>query len=130
MKKFKSLMLAALASAALAAPSFADGHSLKSSGEVVVGMKYSSSTPDGGDTTTTQEHIGDVNMKLSSKTSGALNSTRMMKVMAKFTSTGKQLLPQETIRSRDLQKLKISSQQQANQVTEMSSSKVLTKPCL
>ena len=36
MKKFKSLMLAALASAALAAPSFADGHSLKSSGEVVV----------------------------------------------------------------------------------------------
>ena len=66
MKKFKSLMLAALASAALAAPSFADGHSLKSSGEVVVGMKYSSSTPDGGDTTTVQDtYIGDVNMKLS-----------------------------------------------------------------
>ena len=40
MKKFKSLMLAALASAALAAPSFADGHSLKASGEVVLGMKY------------------------------------------------------------------------------------------
>jgi hypothetical protein len=66
MKKFKSLMLAALASAALAAPSFADGHGLKSSGEVVVNMTYSSSTPDGGDTTTTQSTgIGDVNMKLS-----------------------------------------------------------------
>ncbi|MAC44258.1 MAG: hypothetical protein CL913_10005, partial [Deltaproteobacteria bacterium] len=66
MKKFKSLMLAALASAALAAPSFADGHSLKSSGEVVVNMSYSSSTPDGGDTTTVQKTgIGDVNMKLS-----------------------------------------------------------------
>jgi hypothetical protein len=66
MKKFKSLMLAALASAALAAPGFADGHSLKSSGEVVVNMSYSSSTPDGGDTTTVQKTgIGDVNMKLS-----------------------------------------------------------------
>jgi hypothetical protein len=66
MKKFKSLMLAALASAALAAPSFADGHSLKSSGEVVVNMSYESSTPDGGDTTTVQKTgIGDVNMKLS-----------------------------------------------------------------
>jgi hypothetical protein len=66
MKKFKSLMLAALASAALAAPSFADGHSLKSSGEVVLGMKYSSATPDGGDTTTVQDtYIGDINMKLS-----------------------------------------------------------------
>ena len=66
MKKFKSLMLAALASAALAAPSFADGHSLKSSGEVVVKMEYISSTPDGGDTITTQSTgIGDVNLKLS-----------------------------------------------------------------
>ena len=68
MKKFKSLMLAALASAALAAPSFADGHALKSSGEVVVNMTYSSSTPDtdGAGTTTTQSTgIGDVNMKLS-----------------------------------------------------------------
>ena len=37
MKKFKSLMLAALASAALAAPSFADGH-LSMGGEIVVGM--------------------------------------------------------------------------------------------
>lgn len=64
MKKFKSLMLAALASAALAAPGFADG--LKSSGEVVVNMSYASSTPDGGDTTTVQKTgIGDVNMKLS-----------------------------------------------------------------
>ena len=43
MKKFKSLMLAALASAALAAPSFADGHSLSMSGEIVLGMKYTSS---------------------------------------------------------------------------------------
>ena len=40
MKKFKSLMLAALASAALAAPSFADGHSLSMSGEIILGMKY------------------------------------------------------------------------------------------
>ena len=62
MKKFKSLMLAALASAALAAPSFADGHSLSMGGEVVVGMKYTSSTPDGGDTTNVQDtYIGDVN---------------------------------------------------------------------
>jgi len=33
MKKFKSLMLAALASAALAAPSFADGHAMSMSGD-------------------------------------------------------------------------------------------------
>jgi hypothetical protein len=72
MKKFKSLMLAALASAALAAPSFAGGHDggLAMSGEVVVGMKYTSSTPDGGDTTNVQDtYIGDVNAKLTSKVS-------------------------------------------------------------
>ena len=34
-------------------------------GEVVVGMKMTNSTPDGGDTTTVQDtYIGDVNMKL------------------------------------------------------------------
>ena len=55
MKKFKSLMLAALASAALAAPSFADGHSLSMSGEIVIGMKYTTKTPDGQDTTTVQD---------------------------------------------------------------------------
>ena len=40
MKKFKSLMLAALASAALAAPSFAGGHGdgLSMSGEIIVGI--------------------------------------------------------------------------------------------
>jgi hypothetical protein len=67
MKKFKSLMLAALASAALAAPSFAEGHGggLAMTGEIVVGMKYESSTPDGGDTTANQDtYIGDVNAKL------------------------------------------------------------------
>jgi len=69
MKKFKSLMLAALASAALAAPSFAGGHgsNLVMTGEVVVGMKMTNSTPDGGDTTTVQDtYIGDVNAKLTS----------------------------------------------------------------
>ncbi|MGB0139675.1 MAG: hypothetical protein ACPGCN_08060, partial [bacterium] len=63
MKKFKSLMLAALASAALAAPGFAGGHgsNLVMTGEVVVGMKMTNSTPDGGDTTTVQDtYIGDV----------------------------------------------------------------------
>jgi hypothetical protein len=72
MKKFKSLMLAALASAALAAPSFAGGHDggLAMSGEVVVGMKYTSSTPDGGDTTNFQgTYIGDINAKLTDKVS-------------------------------------------------------------
>jgi len=70
MKKFKSLMLAALASAALAAPSFADGHAMSMSGEIVVGMKYTTVTPDGGDTTTVQDtYIGDVNAKLTSKVS-------------------------------------------------------------
>ena len=69
MKKFKSLMLAALASAALAAPGFAGGHgsNLVMTGEVVVGMKMTNSTPDGGDTTTVQDtYIGDVNAKLTS----------------------------------------------------------------
>ena len=46
MKKFKSLMLAALASAALAAPSFADGHSLSMSGEIILGMKYTTKSPE------------------------------------------------------------------------------------
>ena len=70
MKKFKSLMLAALASAALAAPSFADGHAMSMSGEIYVGMKYTTVTPDGGDTTTVQDtYIGDVNAKLTSKVS-------------------------------------------------------------
>ena len=70
MKKFKSLMLAALASAALAAPSFADGHAMSMGGEIVVGMKYTTVTPDGGDTTTVQDtYIGDVNAKLTSKVS-------------------------------------------------------------
>jgi len=70
MKKFKSLMLAALASAALAAPSFAEGHgsNLVMTGEVIVGMKQTSNTPDSGDTTTVQStYIGDVNAKLSSQ---------------------------------------------------------------
>jgi hypothetical protein len=67
MKKFKSLMLAALASAALAAPSFAEGHSggLAMTGEIVLGMKYTTSTPDGGTSSTVQDtYIGDVNAKL------------------------------------------------------------------
>ncbi|MEK9565302.1 MAG: hypothetical protein VW492_18295, partial [Deltaproteobacteria bacterium] len=62
-------MLAALASAALAAPSFAEGHgsNLVMTGEVVVEMKQTSNTPDSGDTTTAQStYIGDVNAKLSS----------------------------------------------------------------
>ena len=72
MKKFKSLMLAALASATLAAPSFAGGHgsNLVMTGEIVVGMEYNSETPDGGDTTTVQRtYIGDVNAKLTSAVS-------------------------------------------------------------
>jgi hypothetical protein len=71
MKKFKSLMLAALASAAFAAPGFAAGHGPSMSGEIVVGMKYSSYTidenPNGssGDTQTAQDtYIGDINAKL------------------------------------------------------------------
>jgi hypothetical protein len=63
MKKFKSLMLAALASAALAAPSIAAD--LTMSGEVVVGMKYTTSTPDGGNSSNVQDtYIGDVNAQL------------------------------------------------------------------
>jgi len=63
MKKFKSLMLAALASAALAAPSIAAD--LTMSGEVVVGMKYTTSTPDGAESTTVQDtYLGDLNAKL------------------------------------------------------------------
>ena len=70
MKKFKSLMLAALASAALAAPSFADGHSLSMSGEIILGMKYTTKSPDGSDTTTVQDtYIGDINAKLTGKAS-------------------------------------------------------------
>ncbi|MGA0088230.1 MAG: hypothetical protein ACO3LK_12765, partial [bacterium] len=72
MKKFKSLMLAALASAALAAPSFAGGHGdgLSMSGEIIVGLKYQTSTPDNGDTNTEQDtYIGDVNMKLTGSVS-------------------------------------------------------------
>jgi len=66
-------MLAALASAALAAPSFADGHEGPNfgitgiSGEIIFGMRYATVTPDGGDTTTTQRtYLGDINAKLSS----------------------------------------------------------------
>jgi hypothetical protein len=73
MKKFKSLMLAALASAALAAPSFADGHEGPNfgvtgvSGEIILGMKYTTATPDGGDTKTVQKtYVGDVNFTFSS----------------------------------------------------------------
>ena len=69
MKKFKSLMLAALASAALAAPGFAGGHgsNLVMTGEVVVKATMSSVSPDGQDTTTVQDtSIGDVNAKLTS----------------------------------------------------------------
>ena len=72
MKKFKSLMLAALASAVLAAPSFAGGHGdgLSMSGEIIVGLKYQTSTPDGGDTNTQQDtYIGDVNFKLTGSAS-------------------------------------------------------------
>ena len=70
MKKFKSLMLAALASAALAAPSFADGHGMTMTGEVVLKMKYTSVTTDGGNTTTEQDtEIGDVNAKLTNAVS-------------------------------------------------------------
>jgi hypothetical protein len=72
MKKFKSLMLAALASAALAAPSFAGGHgsNLVMTGEVVLKMVMDSKTPDGGDTTTNQDtSVGDVNAKLTSAVS-------------------------------------------------------------
>jgi len=72
MKKFKSLMLAALASAALAAPGFAGGHgsNLAMTGEIKLGLKMTSSSPDGGDTTTVQDtYIGDVNAKLTSAVS-------------------------------------------------------------
>jgi hypothetical protein len=63
MKKFKSLMLAALASAALAAPSIAAD--LTMSGEIIIGLEYKTMTPDGGDTNTEQDtYIGDINMKL------------------------------------------------------------------
>ena len=58
MKKFKSLMLAALASAALAAPSFADGHGngiAKISGQFEANLTYSSISVDGDDTVTTQD---------------------------------------------------------------------------
>ena len=71
MKKFKSLMLAALASAALAAPSFAEGHGpagiTKVAGEVVFGLTYASASPDQGNSTVVNDAVvGDVNIKLSS----------------------------------------------------------------
>jgi hypothetical protein len=69
MKKFKSLMLAALASAALAAPSIAADFTM--TGEVNVGMRYATETPDIGDKTSTVQstYIGDVNAKLTSAAS-------------------------------------------------------------
>ena len=73
MKKFKSLMLAALASAALAAPSFADGHEgpnvgiTKVGGEIFFELQYNASDPDEGNSTVVNDaEIGDVNIKLSS----------------------------------------------------------------
>lgn len=73
MKKFKSLMLAALATAAMAAPSFADNHGganlgiNKISGEVVVEMKYTATSPDEGDGKTNYDgEIGDVNINFGS----------------------------------------------------------------
>ncbi len=73
MKKFKSLMLAALASAALAAPSFADGHGGPNlgitgiSGEVVYELQQSSASPDEGDSITVMDaEVGDVNISFKS----------------------------------------------------------------
>ena len=73
MKKFKSLMLAALASAALAAPSFADGHGGPNlgitgiSGEVVYELQQSSTSPDEGNSTTVMDaEVGDVNISFKS----------------------------------------------------------------
>ncbi len=73
MKKFKSLMLAALASAALAAPSFADGHGGPNlgitgiSGEVVYELQQSSTSPDEGDSITVMDaEVGDVNISFKS----------------------------------------------------------------
>jgi hypothetical protein len=73
MKKFKSLMLAALASAALAAPSFADGHGGPNlgitgiSGEVVYELQQSSTSPDEGNSTTVMDaEVGDVNISFNS----------------------------------------------------------------
>ncbi len=73
MKKFKSLMLAALASAALAAPSFADGHGGPNlgitgiSGEVVYELQQSSTSPDEGNSTSVMDaEVGDVNISFKS----------------------------------------------------------------
>ena len=58
MKKFKSLMLAALASAALAAPSFAEGHGngiAAVTGQFEANLTYSSLSVDGDDTVTKQD---------------------------------------------------------------------------
>ena len=73
MKKFKSLMLAALASAALAAPSFADGHGGPNlgitgiSGEVVYELQQSSTSPDEGNSITVMDaEVGDVNISFKS----------------------------------------------------------------
>ena len=68
MKKFKSLMLAALASAVLAAPSFAEGWTM--GGEIKLGMTYTTVTPDGGDSVNNQDtYFGDVNAKLTNAVS-------------------------------------------------------------
>ena len=64
MKKFKSLMLAALASAALAAPSFAEGHGngiAGVTGQFQASMTYSSVSKDNDDTVTTQNTSPGVN---------------------------------------------------------------------
>jgi hypothetical protein len=64
MKKFKSLMLAALASAALAAPSFAEGHGngiAAVTGQFQASMTYSSVSKDDDDTVTTQNTAPGVN---------------------------------------------------------------------
>jgi len=64
MKKFKSLMLAALASAALAAPSFADGHGngiAAVTGQFEAALTYSSVSVDGDDTVTKQDTSPGVN---------------------------------------------------------------------
>ena len=73
MKKFKSLMLAALASAALAAPSFADGHGGPNlgitgiSGEVVYELQQSSTSPDEGNSTSVMDaEVGDMNISFKS----------------------------------------------------------------
>jgi len=99
MKKFKSLMLAALASAALAAPSFAESHGPNVgitgvTGKVEAALTYGSISKDNDDTVTTQDtSMGVVSINFASdfydlffESDGGTSTTERLKVHHTITS--------------------------------------------